>query len=137
MEETMSIRKCNCYLRSTQAAVLFASVALAFAALLPAFHMTLLAAPANSVDVSLSEYKIDMPSTIPAGPTMFKVTNVGDKTHTFKIEGNDLEEKLKDNLKKGESGTLEVDLKPGSYKVTCPVMGHDHKGMALDLTVTP
>ena len=133
----MSIRKCNCYLRSTQAAVLLASVALAFAALLPAFHVTLLAAPDNTVNVSLSEYKIDMPATVPAGPTIFKVSNVGEKTHTFKIEGNGLEEKLKENLKKGTSGTMQVDLKPGTYKVTCPVMGHNHKGMALDLTVTP
>ena len=89
----------------------------------------------NTVNVTLSEYKIDMPSSLPAGPTTFNVTNSGSKKHTFKIEGNGIEEKLKDSLKERESGTLKVDLKPGTYKVTCPVMGHTHKGMSMELKV--
>ena len=94
------------------------------------------AAPAdNAVNVTLSEYKIDMPGSLPAGPTTFNITNTGSKTHTFKIEGNGIEEKLKSSLKEKESGTLHVDLKPGTYKVTCPVMGHTHKGMQLELKV--
>src|SRR5262245_38808518 len=89
----------------------------------------------NTVNVTLSEYKIDMPTTLPAGPTTFKVTNTGSKKHTFKIEGNGIEEKLKSDLKERESGTIRVDLKPGTYKVTCPVMDHTDKGMALEIKV--
>lgn len=89
----------------------------------------------NTVNVTLSEYKIDMPTSLPAGPTTFNVTNSGSKKHTFKIEGNGIEEKLKSDLKENESGMLRVDLKPGTYKVVCPVMGHAHKGMALELKV--
>jgi uncharacterized cupredoxin-like copper-binding protein len=62
-----------------------------------------------------------MPTTLAAGPTTFKVTNTGNKKHDFRIEGNGIKEKLKSNLKQGESGTLQVDLKPGKYKVYCPV----------------
>ena len=103
--------------------------------LLPGSRAVASAAASNTVDVTLSEYKIEMPATLAAGPTTFKVTNSGSKTHNFKIEGSGLEEKLKSNLKKGESGTVEVNLKPGTYKITCPVWDHDHKGMTLDLTV--
>jgi plastocyanin len=98
------------------------------------------AAPAapddNPVNVTLSEYKIEMPNTLAAGAATFKVTNAGNKTHNFKIEGNGMEKKLKSNLKHGESETMQVDLKPGKYKVSCPILGHGHKGMKLDLTVT-
>ena len=92
--------------------------------------------PDNPVNVTLSEYKIDMPSSLPAGPTTFHITNSASKKHTLKIEGNGIEEKLKSSLKEKESGTLQVDLKPGTYKVTCPVMGHTHKGMSMELKVT-
>ena len=109
---------------------------LAFAcALVPGFRAVASAAEGNTVEVTLSEYKIEMPTSLAAGPTTFKIVNSGSKTHNFKIEGNGLEEKLKSNLKKGDSGSMEVNLKPGSYKVTCPVWDHDHKGMTLDLTV--
>jgi uncharacterized cupredoxin-like copper-binding protein len=88
-----------------------------------------------SVDVKLTEYKIEMPASIDAGMTTFKVTNAGDETHGFEIEGNGIEKALKPRLKKGESGSLQVDLKPGTYKVYCPVLGHKRHGMSLDLTV--
>jgi uncharacterized cupredoxin-like copper-binding protein len=38
-------------------------------------------------------------------------------------------------MKKGENGSLQVDLKPGTYKVYCSVIGHKWHGMSLDLTV--
>jgi uncharacterized cupredoxin-like copper-binding protein len=89
----------------------------------------------GSVKVKLTEYKIEMPASVSAGATMFKVTNTGKETHGFEIEGNGIEKALKPTLKKGESGSLKVDLKPGTYKVYCPVDGHKMRGMSLDLTV--
>jgi uncharacterized cupredoxin-like copper-binding protein len=89
----------------------------------------------GSVDVKLTEYKIDMPTSIGAGATTFNVTNSGSETHGFEIEGNGIEQAVKPRLKKGESGTLQVDLKPGTYKVYCPVFGHKWHGMSLELTV--
>jgi uncharacterized cupredoxin-like copper-binding protein len=89
----------------------------------------------DSVEVKLSEYKIEMPASVSAGATTFKVTNTGKETHGFEIEGNGIEKALKPRLKKGESGSLQMDLKPGTYKVYCPVLGHKRRGMSLDLTV--
>ena len=89
----------------------------------------------GSVEVKLTEYKIEMPASVGAGVTTFKVTNAGEETHGFEIEGSGIEKALKPRLKKGESGSLQVDLKPGTYKVYCPVLGHKRHGMSLDLTV--
>ena len=89
----------------------------------------------GSVEVKLTEYKIEMPASIGAGVTTFNVTNAGEETHGFEIEGNGIEKALKPRLKKGGSSSLQVDLKPGTYKVYCPVHGHKMRGMSLDLTV--
>ena|SRR6202035_1017436 len=89
----------------------------------------------GSVEVKLTEYKIGMPASLAAGLTTFKVTNAGEETHGFEVEGNGIEKSLKPRLKKGESGSFQVDLKPGTYKVYCPVHGHKARGMSLDLTV--
>ena len=89
----------------------------------------------GSVEVKLTEYKIEMPASVSAGATTFKVTNTGKETHGFEIEGNGIEKALKPRLKMGGSGSLQVDLKPGTYKVYCPVLGHKGRGMSLDLTV--
>ncbi len=39
------------------------------------------------------------------------------------------------NLPPDETKVLHGDLKPGSYKVYCPVKDHDAEGMKLTLTV--
>ena len=94
------------------------------------------AASGDTVAVSLSEFVIDMPSELPAGPTTFEVTNDGTFPHSFEIEGQGIEEELEANLEPGQSGTLEVDLEPGTYEVYCPVGNHADQGMTLELTVT-
>src|SRR5262245_53119754 len=75
----------------------------------------------NVVQVSLVDGHIDMPETLPAGPTTFEVTNNGTTEHNFEIGGPAMELKLESNLSPGQSGTLDVDLAPGEYQVFCPV----------------
>jgi len=93
------------------------------------------AAKGSEVGVKVKEYTIEMTTSVGAGPTTFKVTNTGKETHGFEIEGNGIEKEIKPMLKQGKSGSLRVDLKPGTYKVYCPVKGHKMLGMSLDLTV--
>jgi uncharacterized cupredoxin-like copper-binding protein len=93
------------------------------------------AAKGSDVEVKVKEYTIEMTTSVGAGPTTFKVTNTGKETHGFEIEGNGIEKEIKPMLKQGKSGSLRVDLKPGTYKVYCPVKGHKMLGMSLDLTV--
>jgi hypothetical protein len=106
------------------------------------------AQPAASTDpltpqpiaVTLTEWKIEMPTSLPTGSTTFKITNDGKDSHNLKIEGQGVEKALSKNLKPGESGEFQVILRPGTYKVFCPVgvgpTSHDSKGMAFQLVVT-
>jgi uncharacterized cupredoxin-like copper-binding protein len=91
---------------------------------------------AAPVEVHLSEYAIEMPHTLPAGPTTFLVHNEGKKTHSFKIEGLGIDELLSAPVKPKATGSLKITLQPGEYKVYCPVGSHESKGMKLTLTVT-
>jgi uncharacterized cupredoxin-like copper-binding protein len=95
------------------------------------------AAAGGEVDVSLTEFAIDMPTTLAAGPTTFTITNDGTIEHSFEIESEELgiEEELEQNLAPGETATLEVDLEPGTYEVYCPVGDHRGEGMEVELTV--
>src|SRR5271155_1901766 len=43
------------------------------------------------VEVKLTEYKIEMPTLIGTGATKSTVTNTGNETHGFEIEGNGIE----------------------------------------------
>lgn len=90
----------------------------------------------NTVQVGLSEFTIDMPDSIPAGMTTFEVSNNGSFEHNFRIEGEGVDQAFDTNLQAGESGTMEVELQPGSYTVYCPVGNHREQGMELQLTVT-
>lgn len=89
------------------------------------------------VEVRLTEYAIEMPHTLPAGPTTFRIRNEGNKTHSFKIEGPGIDQILSPFAKPQGTGTLEVTLQPGEYKIYCPLGSHARKGMTMTLTVTP
>ncbi len=101
-------------------------------------NRTVLAQPSGQpVEIRLTEYHIEMPATVPAGWTRFQVTNIGHHKHTFEIKGQGIKKKLPVSLKPGEAGELLIDLKPGVYKVICPIFLHKSKGMSMELKVTP
>jgi len=90
----------------------------------------------QAVDVRLSEYAIDMPHTLPPGPTTFTLHNVGRKSHRFKLQGPGIEADLMSAaVDPGHTGSLEVTLQPGEYKVFCPIGSHAVKGMTMTLVV--
>jgi uncharacterized cupredoxin-like copper-binding protein len=91
---------------------------------------------AGTVDVHLSEYAIQMPQTLPAGPTTFVVHNDGKKIHSFRIEGPGFSEILAKPVEPEMTESLQVTLQPGEYKVYCPVGSHENKGMKTTLRVT-
>jgi uncharacterized cupredoxin-like copper-binding protein len=93
-------------------------------------------AGAGEVEVRLSEYAIEMPHTLPAGPTTFLVRNEGKNTHSFKIEGPGIAEMLSTPVRPRKTGSLQVTLQPGDYKVYCPIGSHAAKGMTIPLVVT-
>jgi plastocyanin len=90
----------------------------------------------ETVEVGLTEFEINMPSSLPAGPTTFNVTNNGTVEHNFEVEGQGIEKVFDQNLQSGETKTMQVDLQPGTYQVYCPVANHEELGMTMELTVT-
>lgn len=91
---------------------------------------------ADTVEVRVSGYRVEVPQSLPAGRTVFRVVNDGDAEHGFEIEGPDVQESLTTNLQPGEEGTLSVDLRPGSYEVWCPVSDHEEQGARSTIQVT-
>ena len=89
----------------------------------------------HRVSVTMTEYHFDMPATAKAGKTTFVIKNAGRKEHAFEIKGEGIDQKLSPNPKPGQSGTLVVDLKPGTYTINCPLPFHTMRGMKSTLTV--
>ena len=90
----------------------------------------------TSNPVSLTEFKIDPANpSLKAGKATFEITNDGNLPHALEIEGNG-EEFVSDTLNgKGDSTTLDVELKAGEYEWYCPIGNHKAQGMDGTLTV--
>ena len=94
-------------------------------------------AAAQGVTVTLSEWKIAMSrDTVQAGPVTFRVSNEGSMNHAFFVRGEGVAKGTRE-VGKGESATLTVTLKPGTYDVYCPLSDGSHRtaGMAKTLVV--
>lgn len=94
------------------------------------------AAAANpEIQVQLTEYEIQMPDAIAAGAQTFHITDAGRLNHNFVIEGNGISQKLANDLTRGDSTDMTVNLKPGTFTVYCPVDKHRARGMQRTITV--
>lgn len=91
--------------------------------------------PAETVETSLVEWSVDLPAEMEAGRTAFEVSNDGTVRHRFAIEGEGIDAVLEANLQPGEPDTLEVDLEPGTYVVSCPIGNHRGRGMETEIVV--
>lgn len=89
----------------------------------------------NVLVVTLSDFNINLPESIPSGNVVFEITNDGDVEHGFTIEGNGVEEGLEANLQPGETQQLEVNLEPGDYRIYSPAGDDATQGMDLQVTV--
>ena len=92
-------------------------------------------AASPSIDVQLTEYEIQMPDTLQAGHESFAIANAGKENHSLVVEGNGVHQALSNPLTRGDRTTLDLDLKPGTYTVWCPMPGHADKGMKRTVTV--
>ena len=90
---------------------------------------------ARSVDVTLSDSRIDMPTSLKPGKTAFIVKNAGKKKHNFEVKGNGSDQKFLVDLTSKQTKVLHVNLKRGSYTVYCPVGGKEKGGLETSLTV--
>ena len=114
------------------------------------------------VNVVASEFRFEMPDTLPAGPTLFHLTDVGKQLHHMTLVKLEHGKTLADftalppgpfpawavlmggpNTPTPQHGYVEdvVDLSPGNYAVICLIPDSDGKphlmkGMVKALTVT-
>ncbi len=91
----------------------------------------------TAVTVSLTEWKVAVStSRVSAGPAVFAVTNRGTIPHAFEVEGRGLERRTR-LLQPGQTDTLALTLRAGSYELYCPVGedSHKHLGMLTHLDV--
>jgi uncharacterized cupredoxin-like copper-binding protein len=91
----------------------------------------------GTVDLSAVDFKFD-PSdpTVKSGEVTFNLTNDGQTTHSLEIEDvNGQDQELEGDVAPGSSGTLKVNLPPGTYEFYCPVDNHKEMGMEGEITV--
>jgi len=89
----------------------------------------------ETVEVTLTEFSIDMPRTLAPGAKTFRVTNAGGMEHNIEIEMGGTEYTFPETLAPGETRTLEARLEAGTWEVYCPVADHADRGMRLQLRV--
>jgi len=95
-------------------------------------------APAKTIKVSESEFKIVLPAakTLPAGKVTFVVQNAGKIPHDLAVKGPAVTGPAKTPLiSPGQNAKLTVSLGTGSYTLYCSVPGHEAAGMKAELSV--
>jgi uncharacterized cupredoxin-like copper-binding protein len=85
--------------------------------------------------ISETEFKIHLPATkVTPGTVDVEVTNDGKTIHNLVIKGPGVNKSTKD-LNAGEQGSLQVELKAGTYELYCSIPGHQQLGMDAKLQV--
>jgi uncharacterized cupredoxin-like copper-binding protein len=93
-------------------------------------------AAGTNVAVIEKEFAITLSqTTFTPGAYTFTIQNQGSFPHNLIIEGPGVDKKASTQMAGGESGSLTVDLQPGTYELWCSVDAHKAKGMALKITV--
>ena len=113
--------------------------------------------PKANVDVTLKDYAFNLPPALPAGETVFKVTNEGPEPHEFNLlrlaEGKSKEDVLKwletpdgpppfmpvggmNGLEPGSTGYANYKFEPGNYAAICNIpspkaQGHPHFALGM------
>ncbi|MDQ1662434.1 MAG: hypothetical protein QOJ68_2414 [Blastococcus sp.] len=83
-----------------------------------------------------AEFSIDLGTkTLKAGPYLVKVDNTGNATHDLVVEQNGAKIAGTSSIAPGQSGSLSVTLKPGSYVFYCSIGNHRSMGMETTVTV--
>jgi plastocyanin len=84
-----------------------------------------------------ADFSIDLGTkTLKAGPYLVKVDNTGNATHDLVVEQNGAKIAGTSSIAPGQSASLSVTLKPGSYVFYCSIGNHRSMGMEVTVTVT-
>ena len=82
-----------------------------------------------------ADFSIDLGTTnLKAGPYLVKVDNTGNATHDLVVEQNGSKIAGTSSISPGDSASLSVTLKPGTYVFYCSI--GNHRAMGMETTVT-
>jgi uncharacterized cupredoxin-like copper-binding protein len=116
------------------------------------------ASPAGTQKIGLTEFKVDVASTIKAGKTDFTISNQGIAPHELLMFKSNLDPSAYptdaagdikeegagvtlvsdgDNIDPAGTQARTADLAPGTYLFVCNIAGHFKQGMFKVVTVTP
>jgi plastocyanin len=94
------------------------------------------AAKPQTISATETEFKIKLSTTtVKAGPVTIDVKNAGKIQHDLIVNGQGITAGTP-RFNGGQTETVKVTLKPGTYDVFCSVPGHKQLGMDAKLTVT-
>jgi hypothetical protein len=84
----------------------------------------------QTVEVHLKDGAIQMPASLPSGPTTFEVVNEGNQALSLEIEGP-AGQKVP-SIQPGQTASVDMNLDPGTYRVHAP----ENQAMVVALNVT-
>lgn len=73
--------------------------------------------------------------SIPPGPAVLTIENRGNEVHNLVVEGEGINSTAGDTIPQGQSRTLDLQFKPGTYTFYCPIAGHREKGEQVQVTI--
>jgi hypothetical protein len=85
----------------------------------------------QTVEVHLKDGAIQMPASLPSGPTTFEVVNDGNQALSLEIEGP--AGQTVPSIQPGQTASVDMNLDPGTYRVRAP----ENQAMVVALNVTP
>lgn len=94
------------------------------------------AGPAKAtIRMGLKDFKLAPDKAVgKAGTITFQLVNEGRYTHDFRVEGDGVDEKAP-KVGQGRDREWQIDLEPGSYRISCPISNHSKRGMTGTLVV--
>ncbi|MET7476642.1 plastocyanin/azurin family copper-binding protein [Streptomyces sp. NPDC005648] len=91
----------------------------------------------TKVTVTETEYALKLSrSAFAPGVYTFTADNKGKTTHALEVDGPGVADVRTQNIQGGQQASVTVTLKKGTYKVYCPVDGHQQLGMKTTVTVS-
>ncbi len=91
--------------------------------------------PKATIRMVLKDFKLVPDKVVgKAGTITFHLVNEGRYTHDFRVEGEGVDEKAP-KVGQGRDREWKIDLKPGVYRISCPISNHNKRGMTGTLVV--
>lgn len=91
--------------------------------------------PVQEVRLAMGDFFYDPKEvTLKSGKVKFVLSNVGNTAHRFAITGEGVKVSTK-NVGAGREGVMEIELRPGTYKIGCTLGDHEARGSVGQIIV--